>query len=97
MDRTGSHHKLTSGQGTRRARCGESRTPGSGGGSRETTGCNTGTAPGGLPHGNRLDEDQTAVQDPRFVTRLLLRTRHHYNLRQWRHWTNEFPDGDAGE
>jgi group II intron reverse transcriptase/maturase len=42
--------QLTSGQGTWSARCGESRTPGAGGGSRETTGGDTGTAPAGLPH-----------------------------------------------
>ena len=44
------HRRLTSGKGTWSARCGESRTPGAGGGSRETTGGNTGTAPASLPH-----------------------------------------------
>src|SRR5216683_5429170 len=44
------HQRLTSGQDTRSARCGESRTPGAGGGPRETTGGDTGTAPAGLPH-----------------------------------------------
>ena len=44
------HQRLTSGKDTGSARCGESRTPGAGGGSRETTGGNTGTAPAGLPH-----------------------------------------------
>ena len=47
---TGSQQQLTSGQDTRSARCGESRTAGAGGGSRETTGGDTGTAPAGLPH-----------------------------------------------
>ena len=42
--------RLTSGQDTGSARCGESRTPGAGGGLRETTGGNTGTAPAGPPH-----------------------------------------------
>jgi hypothetical protein len=44
------YQRLTSGKDTGSARCGESRTPGAGGGSRETTGGNTGTAPAGLPH-----------------------------------------------
>ena len=44
------HRRLTSGKGTWSARCGESRTPGAGGGSRETTDGNTGTAPASLPH-----------------------------------------------
>ena len=44
------HQRLTSGKDTGSARCGESRTSGAGGGSRETTGGNTGTAPAGLPH-----------------------------------------------
>jgi hypothetical protein len=44
------HRRLTSGKGTWSARCGESRTPGAGGGLRETTGGNTGTAPASLPH-----------------------------------------------
>ncbi len=44
------HQRLTSGKDTGSARCGESRTPGAGGGSRETTGGNTGTAPASLPH-----------------------------------------------
>ncbi len=43
------HQRLTSGKDTGSARCGESRTPGAGGGSRETTGGYTGTAPGSLP------------------------------------------------
>ena len=48
---TGSRHRrLTSGQDTWSARCGESRTAGAEGGLRETTGGNTGTAPAGLPH-----------------------------------------------
>ena len=42
--------QLTTGQGTRSARCGESRTPGAVGGSRETNGGNTETAPAGLPN-----------------------------------------------
>ena len=42
---TGSQQRLTSGQDTRSARCGESRTAGAGGGSRETTGGDIGTAP----------------------------------------------------
>src|ERR1019366_1005926 len=41
--------QLTTGQGTRSARCGESRTPGAVGGSRETDGGDTGTAPAVLP------------------------------------------------
>ena len=44
------HQRLTSGKDTWSARCGESRTPGAGGGLRETTGGNTGTAPASLPH-----------------------------------------------
>src|SRR5437016_12040110 len=44
------HQQLTSGKDTRSARCGESRTAGAGGGPRETTGGDTGTAPAGLPH-----------------------------------------------
>ena len=44
------HRRLTSGKSTWSARCGESRTPGAGGGSRETTSGNTGTAPASLPH-----------------------------------------------
>jgi hypothetical protein len=47
---TDSQQQLTSGQDTRSARCGESRTAGAGGGSRETTGGDIGTAPAGLPH-----------------------------------------------
>ena len=47
---TDSQQRLTSGQDTRSARCGESRTAGAGGGSRETTGGDAGTAPAGLPH-----------------------------------------------
>jgi hypothetical protein len=39
------HRRLTSGQGTWSARCGESRTPGAGRRSRETPGGDTGTAP----------------------------------------------------
>ena len=39
------HRRLTSGQGTWSARCGESRTPGAGRRPRETPGGNTGTAP----------------------------------------------------
>src|SRR6266571_8349251 len=46
--------KLTSGQGTRSARCGESRTPGAEGGLRETAGGNTSTAPAGLPYEDAL-------------------------------------------
>jgi hypothetical protein len=42
--------QLTTGQGTRSARCGESRTPGAVGGSRETNGGNTETAPAVLPN-----------------------------------------------
>ena len=41
---------LTSGQDTWSARCGESRTPGAAGGSRETDGGNTETAPAILPN-----------------------------------------------
>ena len=52
------YQRLTSGKDTGSARCGESRTPGAGGGSRETTGGNTGTAPAGLPH--HLLTDRTA-------------------------------------
>ncbi len=48
--RSRQHRRLTSGKDTWSARCGESRTPGAGGGSRETTGGNTGTAPASLPH-----------------------------------------------
>ena len=44
------HQRLTGGKDTGSARCGESRTPGAGGGPRETTGGNTGPAPVGLPH-----------------------------------------------
>ena len=44
------HQRLTSGKDTWSARCGESRTPGAGGGLRETTGGDTGTAPASLPH-----------------------------------------------
>jgi hypothetical protein len=44
------HQRLTSGKDAWSARCGESRTPGAGGGPRETTGGNTGTAPASLPH-----------------------------------------------
>jgi|GEM_PF-1360322 len=57
---TRSRHRrrLTSGKDTWSARCGESRTPGAGGGSRETTGGNTGTAPASLPH--HLLADPTA-------------------------------------
>ena len=48
---TGSHHlRLTSGQGTWRARCAERRTPGAGGRPRETTGGNIETAPADRPH-----------------------------------------------
>src|SRR5260370_10259967 len=54
------HQRLTSGQDTRSARCGESRTPGAGGGPRETTGGDTGTAPAGLPHENWLRVMQLA-------------------------------------
>jgi hypothetical protein len=46
----GSHQRLISGQDTQSARCGESRTAGAGGGLRETTGSDVGTAPAGLPH-----------------------------------------------
>ena len=42
--------QLTTGQGTWSARCGESRTPGAVGGSRETDGGNTETAPAVLPN-----------------------------------------------
>ena len=41
--------RLTTGQDTRSARCGESRTPGAAGGSRETDDGNTETAPAVLP------------------------------------------------
>src|SRR6266851_2102888 len=44
------HQQLTSGKDTGSARCTERCTPGAGGGLRETTGGNTGTAPAGLPH-----------------------------------------------
>src|SRR6266851_10118280 len=44
------HLRLTSGKDTRSAGCAERRTPGAGGGPRETTGGNVGTAPAGLPH-----------------------------------------------
>ena len=44
------HQQLTSGKDTGSARCIERCTPGAGGGLRETTGGNTGTAPAGLPH-----------------------------------------------
>src|ERR1700738_4885683 len=44
--------QLTTGQGTWSARCGESRTPGAAGGSRETDGGDTGTAPAVLPDRN---------------------------------------------
>ncbi len=48
---TGSRHRrLTNGQDTWSARCGESRTSGAGGGPRETAGSNADTAPEGLPH-----------------------------------------------
>ena len=46
----GRAEQLTTGQGTRSARCGESRTPGAVGGSRETNGGNTETAPAVLPN-----------------------------------------------
>ena len=46
--------ELTSGQDTRSARCGESRTPGAEGGLRETAGGNTSTAPAGLPYEGAL-------------------------------------------
>ena len=55
------HQRLTSGQDTRSARCGESRTPGAGGGPRETTGGDTGTAPAGLPH-DRAAGGQVAIR-----------------------------------
>ena len=51
------YQRLTSGKDTGSARCGESRTPGAGGGSRETTGGDTGTAPAGLPHHLLADPD----------------------------------------
>ena len=51
VDRTGSRsQRLTSGKGTRSARCAERRTPGAGGDLRETDDGNTCTAPAGLPH-----------------------------------------------
>ena len=56
------HRRLTSGKDTGSARCGESRTPGAGGGSRETTGGNTGTAPAGLPH-HLLDDPAARYRD----------------------------------
>jgi hypothetical protein len=56
------HQRLTSGKDTGSARCGESRTPGAGGGSQETTGGNTGTAPAGLPH-HLLADRATRHQD----------------------------------
>jgi hypothetical protein len=56
------YQRLTSGKDTGSARCGESRTPGAGGGSRETTGGNTGTAPVGLPH-HLLADRATRYQD----------------------------------
>jgi hypothetical protein len=55
--------RLTSGKDTWSARCGESRTPGAGGGLRETTGGNTGTAPAGLPH-HLLADRTTRYRDP---------------------------------
>ena len=42
--------QLTTGQGTWSARCGESRTPGAVGGSRDTNGGNTETAPAVQPN-----------------------------------------------
>ena len=41
------HQRLTSGQDTWSARCGESRTPGAGGACGKRAGGNTGTAPAG--------------------------------------------------
>ena len=43
------HRQLTSGKDTWSAGCAERRTPGAGGGPRETTGGNADTAPVGLP------------------------------------------------
>jgi hypothetical protein len=47
---TGHAKRLMTGQDTWSARCGESRTPGAAGGSRETDGGNTETAPAILPN-----------------------------------------------
>src|SRR6266571_9353420 len=55
--------KLTSGQGTRSARCGESRTPGAEGGPRETAGGNTSTAPAGLPYESAAIKLSSVVTD----------------------------------
>ena len=48
--------QLTTGQGTWSARCGESRTPGAVGGSRETDGSNTETAPAVQPNRGQSGE-----------------------------------------
>src|SRR5450631_557864 len=55
--------KLTSGQDTRSARCGESRTPGAEGGLRETAGGNTGTAPAGLPYEDTRIKLSSVISD----------------------------------
>ena len=70
--------RLTTGQGTWSARCGENRTPGAAGGSRETVGGDTGTAPAVLP-------DQTCRHEP--LNRTLI-----WNQRHLLHAPRKFAD-----
>jgi hypothetical protein len=58
------NRRLTSGQGRRSARCGESRTPGAGRRPRETPGGNTGTRALGRPHHSYQRRDDRADRSP---------------------------------
>jgi putative transposase len=62
VSETDSHHRLTSGQDTWSARCGESRTSGAGGDPRETGGSNADTAPEDLPHRERGQAGERRTQ-----------------------------------
>jgi Group II intron, maturase-specific domain len=64
---TSSRQRLTSEQDTWSARCVERRTPGAGGGPRETTGGNAGNAPTGLPHHDALAYSPSFVISSRFL------------------------------
>jgi hypothetical protein len=73
--------RLTSGQGTWSARCGESRTPGAAGGSRETDGGDTGTAPAVLPDQTCRREllDRTLIWNQRHLLHALREFEVFYN------------------